>query len=51
MKKMNYPKVIFRPYINENKEWKILPYVTLPDIYKFVVRKLRGLQPREMNHN
>ena len=35
MKKMNYPKVIFRPYINENKEWKILPYVTLPDIYKF----------------
>ena len=35
MKNMNYPKVIFRPYINENKEWKILPYVTLPDIYKF----------------
>ena len=32
MKKMNYPKVIFRPYINDNKEWKILPYVILSDV-------------------
>ena len=35
MRKMNYPKVQFLAYINDEKEWGIVPWVKMSDICKF----------------